>query len=176
MKRFLTGAAVVVIIASSVFIYCLLSPPCLILRNGDTGKVLAVYSLTLGDEFSITFVHSVNQTPVTDVYRIENNAIYVARTIYYSFGAGVQTEIEQGQTLKYGRDGSMIVSGFDRPINNLSYIVGTISDHILEINGKAVSLRKLCGRNATVRFSWERRHLCNKAGQDSSHLVEPVYE
>lgn len=152
MKRFLTGAAVVVIIASSVFIYPILSSPCLILRNGDTGKILAAYPVNEGDEFSVTFVHSVNQTPVTDVYQIRDGAIYVTRTRYYSFGAGVQTQVEPGQTLEYGADGSLIVSGFERRMDSLSYIVGTVSDHILQIGGESVSLRELCGRNATVRF------------------------
>ena len=48
MKGFLTGAAAVVIIASSVFIYNIFSPPYLILRNGDTGKVIAVYPVNGG--------------------------------------------------------------------------------------------------------------------------------
>ena len=157
MKRFLTGAAVVVMIASSVFIYSILSTPCLILRNGDTGKVLMAYPVSEGDEFSVTFVHSVNKSPVTDVYQIRGNDIYVVRTIYYSFGAGVQTQIEAGQTLEYGADGSMIVSGFERRMDSLSYIVGTVSDHILKIGGVSVSLRELCGRNVTVRFSSGRR-------------------
>lgn len=161
MKRLLTGAAIVVIIAASVFIYFILSSPCLILKNGDTGKTLAVYRIEEENEFSITFVHSVNKSPVTDVYEIRNGDIYVVRTIYYSFGAGVQTEIEEGQTLEYGEDGSMIVSGFDRPMDNLSYIVGTVSDHILVINGDSVSLRELCGRNTTVRFSSGRRIFVN---------------
>lgn len=161
MKRLLTGAAIVVIIAASVFIYFILSSPCLILKNGDTGKTLAVYRIEEENEFSITFVHSVNKSPVTDVYEIRNGDIYVVRTIYYSFGAGVQTEIEEGQTLEYGEDGSMIVSGFDRPMDNLSYIVGTVSDHILEINGSSVKLRELCGRNTTVRFSSGRRIFVN---------------
>ncbi|NLE26072.1 MAG: DUF1850 domain-containing protein, partial [Clostridiaceae bacterium] len=141
MKRLLTGAAIVVMIAASVFIYFILSSPCLILKDGDTGKTLAVYGIKEGNEFSITFVHSVNKSPVTDVYEIRGGVIYVVRTIYYSFGAGVQTEIEEGQTLEYGEDGSMIISGFDRPMDNLSYIVGTVSDHILEINGNSVKLR-----------------------------------
>ncbi len=161
MKRLLTEAAIVVMIAASVFIYFILSSPCLILKNGDTGKTLAVYHIDGKNEFSITFVHSVNKSPVTDVYEIRNGDIYVVRTIYYSFGAGVQTEIEEGQTLEYGEDGSMIVSGFDRPMDNLSYIVGTVSDHILEINGNSVSLRELCGRNTTVRFSSGRRIFVN---------------
>jgi hypothetical protein len=159
MKRLLTGAAVVVIIAASVFIYFISSYPCLILKDGDTGKELAIYPVEEGTEFSITFIHSVNKSPVTDVYEIRNGDIYVVRTIYYSFGAGVQTEIEEGQTLEYGEDGSMIVSGFDRPLENLSYIVGTVSDHILEINGSSVKLRELFGRNTTIRFSLSRRLL-----------------
>ena len=152
MKQLLTGAAVVVIIASSVFIYALLASPYLILRKGDTGKMYTAYPVNEGDEFSVTFVHSVNRSPVTDVYMIRGGAIYVTRTIYYSFGAGVQSQLEPGQTLQYGADGSMIVSGFARRLDNLSYIVGTVSDHTLRISGESVSLRDLCGRNATVRF------------------------
>ena len=161
MKRLLTGAAIVVMVAASVFIYNVLSSPCLILKNGDTGKTLAVFRIEEGIEFSVTFVHSVNKSPVTDVYEIQSGKIYVVRTIYYSFGAGVQTEIEEGQNLEYGEDGSMIISGFNRPIDKLSYIVGTVSDHILKINGETVSLRELCGRNTTVRFSSGRRIFIN---------------
>jgi len=157
MKRLIAGAAIVVTIASSVFIYNALSIQYLILRNSDSGELIAAYPVDEGEEFSVSFVHSVNKSPVTDVYEIHNGDIYVVRTIYYSFGAGVQTEIEEGQTLEYGEDGSMIVSGFDRRMDSLSYIVGTVSDHILKINGKSISLRELCGRNATVNFSCERR-------------------
>jgi len=158
MRKIITGAAVVVI-AASVIVYYLISVPCLLLKDSDTGNTIAVYPLNKGEQFSVTFVHSVNKTPVTDVYEIRNGKIYVVRTIYYSFGAGVQTEIEENQTLEYGEDGSMIVSGFNRPIDNLSYIVGTVSDHILEINGKSINLRELCGKNATVRFVPGRRFI-----------------
>jgi hypothetical protein len=157
MKRFLTGAAVVVIIAASVFIYYQVSIPCLLLKDGDTGKLIAAYPVKEGDRFSITFIHSVNQSPVTDVYEIRSGKIYVVQTTYYSFGAGVQTEIEEGQILEYGEDGSMTVRGFERRMDSLSYIVGTVSDHMLEINGKSISLRELCGRNTTVSFSWGRK-------------------
>lgn len=146
------GAAIVVIITASIFILFTLSAPCLILKNGDTGGVIRSFPVQEGDEFSVTFVHSVNKSPVTDVYQIVNGDIYVVRTIYYAFGAGVQAEIEEGQRLDYGQDGSMVVSGFNRRMDRLSYIVGTVSDHTLEIGGEKISLRALCGRNTTVRF------------------------
>ena len=157
MKHVMTGAALVLIVASSVFIYLIFSTPCILLKDVDTDKVIAFYPVNEGDEISITFVHSVNKTPVTDVYEYRDGSIFVIRTIYYSFGAGVQTEVGEGQTLEYAEDGSMIVSGFDKQMDSLSYIVGTVSDHMLEIGNESVSLRELCGRNATVKFIIGRR-------------------
>jgi hypothetical protein len=160
-KHYLTGAVAVVAILASVTILYLMSPLCLHIKNGDTGKTVLAYPVKNGDEFSVTFIHSVNNTPVTDVYEIRDKGIYVVRTIYYSFGAGMQTVIEDDQTLEFGPDGSMIVSGFNRKMDNLSYIVGTVSDHILEIGGKTISLREQCGKNKTVRFSCGRSFILN---------------
>jgi len=68
---------------------------------------------------------------------------------FYSFGAGMQSDLEEGQTLS--RDGdAVVISGLNRTFTELNYIVGTISDHLLLINGRSISLRELCGRNAHV--------------------------
>lgn len=125
----------------------------LVLRNALTGEKYASYPIEEGDIFSIGFIHSVNKSPLTDYYEVRGKDIYVVKTVYYGFGAGVQTEIEEGQTLSYGDDGSMIVTGFDKKIDPLTYFVGTVSDHTLRINdGEDISLRELCGRNARVSF------------------------
>ena len=105
----------------------------------------------------MTFIHSVNQYPLTDVYQIRDHKIYVVRTIYNNFGAGVQTELEDGQTLTYDENGEMVVSGFAKEMPYLSYIVGTVSDHTLTLHGKEISLRDLCGRNSKVEFSCEHK-------------------
>ncbi|HOP72133.1 MAG TPA: DUF1850 domain-containing protein [Thermoclostridium caenicola] len=153
-KKIIWGAAVMAAIIAVLLLFCFgFSPTYLVLTNGDTGEVLGEFPVQSGDEFSVSFVHSVNNSSVTDVYEIRGNSIYVIRTVYYAFGAGVQTELDEGQTLEYGEDGAMIVSGFDKRMDNLSYIVGTVSDHVLEINGRSVSLRELCGKNTCVRFS-----------------------
>ena len=80
----------------------------------------------------------------------------MVKTVYYGFGAGVQTELEEGQTLTYGEDGSMIVTGFEKRIEDLVYFVGTVSDHVLTLqDGQEISLRSLCGKSAMVRFRFE---------------------
>ena len=150
-------AAIMTAIIAAVVTFTLRSGDYLVLRNGDTNEEFAAYRVHDGDEFSVMFIHSVNQYPLTDVYEIRDGRIFVVRTIYYNFGAGVQTEIEPGQKLEYGENGEMIVSGFNQEMPWLSYIVGTVSDHTLTIHGKEISLRELCGKNSKVEFSCEHR-------------------
>lgn len=150
-------AAIIMAIIAAIVTVTLRSGDYLVLRNGDTKEEYARFRVSEGDEFSVMFIHSVNQYPLTDVYEIREHKIYVVRTIYYNFGAGVQTEIEEGQKLEIGENGEMIVSGFNREMPFLSYIVGTVSDHTLTIHGDEISLRELCGRNSKVEFSCEHK-------------------
>ena len=72
--------------------------------------------------------------------------------VYAAFGAGVQSELEEGQTLEYDEKGNIVVSGFDTPFPKVTYVVGTVSDHLLCIEGESISLTELCGKNAHVTF------------------------
>lgn len=146
-----------VVVIAAILTFALRNGEYLVLRNGDTDEEFARFRVSEGDEFSVTFIHSVNQYPLTDVYQIRDGKIYVIRTIYNNFGAGVQTEIEEGQTLEINENGEMVVSGFDQEMPWLSYIVGTVSDHTLTIHEEEISLRELCGRNSKVKFSCEHR-------------------
>ena len=126
------------------------------LRDPETGKVYARYLVHDGEGFSIEFIHSVNKSPLTDYYEFHDHRIFAEKTVYYGFGAGVQTELEEGQKLEYGEDGSMIITGFHKEIPDLIYIVGTISDHTMVLReDEPLSLRDLCGRGAKVRFSYD---------------------
>ena len=148
-------AAIMVVVIAAILTFTYRSGDYLVLRNGDTNEEFARFRVSEGDEFSVRFIHSVNQYPLTDVYEIRDSKIYVVRTIYNNFGAGVQTEIEEGQTLEINENGEMVVSGFNLEMPWLSYIVGTVSDHTLTLHGKEISLRELCGRNSKVAFSIE---------------------
>ena len=148
-------AAIMFVVIAAILAFNYRSGDHLVLRNGDTNEEFARFRVSEGDEFSVRFIHSVNQYPLTDVYEIRDSKIYVVRTIYNNFGAGVQTEIEEGQTLEINENGEMVVSGFNLEMPWLSYIVGTVSDHTLTLHDKKISLRELCGRNCKVAFSVE---------------------
>jgi len=119
------------------------------IRDTETGKVLSVWPLDEHDEFAIEFIHSVNISPVRETYRIENGSIRLKSVRFYSFGAGIQFDLDENQELS--RDGdAMIISGFSSSYKELNYIVGTVSDHVLFINNEIISLRELAGSNAHI--------------------------
>ena len=137
------------------FIFSLFSLSCraaggeLEIRDSESGRVYERLAVGDGGEFAIEFIHSVNQSPVRETFRLEGRAIRPVSVRFYSFGAGMQADWGEGQTME--RDGdAMIITGFDHSFNELNYIVGTVSDHVLMAGGETISLREMCGRNAHI--------------------------
>jgi len=142
--------------AALLVIFCLLPVyPRLCLRDGDTGKLYATFPMEEGGEFAVYFIHSVNKTPVWDMYQVRGGEIYVVGTRYSGFGAGVPTELAPGQTLTYDENGDMLITGMALKMDRLAYVVGTVADHVCVIDGAEHSLRDLCGRNSVVVFEYK---------------------
>jgi hypothetical protein len=145
-------------------------PRFLTVRDADTGRLYGRWPLgetqmeqaavirESAPQFSVEFVHSVNNSPVRETFAVNRDGgISVVEARFYSFGAGMPSGLEEGLILS--RDGdALVLSGFaDAGVGRreLNYIVGTVSDHLLYINGETVSLRDLCGRNAHIRIRGE---------------------
>lgn len=139
----------------AIFIFtCCSKKTYLCVNNADDNTTYRKFLITsMPYEFSVEFIHSVNNSPVRDYYEVrDDKTIYITKTTYYGFGAGVQTELEGNENFSYGDNGEMIVSNIDKKIEPLTYFVGTISDHILYIGDEKISLTELCGKNAHIEF------------------------
>ena len=147
------AAAILVVAAVALLGLFLLRAPKLVLSDQDSGRVFARLPLADGDSFSVTFRHSVNKSDVTEIYQRRGKEIWLTGCVYYGFGAGVAEELDPSWTLETGENGEMILGNIEMKMNDLSYIVGTVYDHILEINGEKIILNQLCGKNAKVHFS-----------------------
>jgi hypothetical protein len=143
------GLFALCVLCVSFAVIFVVTRPRLELRDADTGKRYAAWSIHDGDEFAIEFIHSVNQSPVRDTFRVDGRLIRPVATRFFNFGAGMQTALESGQRME--RDGeALLITGFTQTFPALNYIVGTVSDHIFYIKDEAISLRDLCGRNAHI--------------------------
>jgi hypothetical protein len=129
-----------------------LAVPRLSIRDAESGKVYGTWPGV--EQFSIEFVHSVHQSQVQECFQVEGNRIRPIATRFFAFGAGMQAELAEGQQMS--RDGdALVITGFTQSFQELNYIVGTVSDHILYIHrekekSEPISLRDRCGKNAHI--------------------------
>ncbi len=152
-KCLIAAAAIVILIAAALFLF-LPRKGYLTLRDKE-GKLYARYLMEEGERFSVSFVHSVNRRPLYDIYEIHDGKIFVEECKYAAFGAGVQTELNPGETMSYTDDGYILITGIHQDRSNMRYTIAGISDHMLEFGEISVNLRELCGRNAAVFFNYE---------------------
>ena len=153
-RKILPAAAAILVIAA-VALFLLLRPgqPGLKLTDRDSGRVIARFALADGESFSITFRHSVNKSDVTEIYQRRGSEIWQTGCIYYGFGAGVAEELDPSWTLETGENGEMILGNIELCMDDLTYVVGTVYDHILTVGGERIVLNELAGRNRKVHFS-----------------------
>ena len=149
----LAAAAILVIAAVALFLLPRAGEAGLKLSDRDSGRVLARFALEDGGQFSITFRHSVNKSDVTEIYQRRGSEIWQTGCVYYGFGAGVAEELDPSWTLETGEHGEMILGNIEQRMDDLTYVVGTVYDHILRIGEKSVVLNELCGKNCKVHFS-----------------------
>ena len=118
-------------------------------------KIYTTIKLNKNDTFSISFIHSVNKTPVTDFYKFDDKKnIYIYKTNYMSFGAGMPTELNENENILYNDDGTMTIEHIDKKIDELTYYLSNIYDHTLSINETTkFSLWELCGKNKLIQIT-----------------------
>lgn len=135
----------------------------LVLNNQDQPIFSAALDSRCG--FAITYRHSVALTPVTDYFFIRNNSIYLDKTIYQDFGAGLPHSIENNQIM-HQHDGVVEIKNFDLCINEFTLRVGRVADHkliLLKYNkdqscvpGRIIKLSEIARPGSAITFKAKR--------------------
>ncbi len=126
----------------------------LTILDEKTNEEIASFELEENGSFSISFVHSVNQSLVEEGYECRNGCIFLVSCLYRNFGAGVASEVPENVLLQVMENGWMKITGLNLKMDYLAYIVGTVSDHVLRIDSQEYSLLGLCGRNRFILLVW----------------------
>ena len=121
------------------------------IRDTSSKKLYGKWPLEKTGEFAVEFIHSVHQSPVHEIFMAEGKEIRPHAVRFSSFGAGMLSDLGEGKKITRDND-TLVISGFDLSFRELNYIVGTVSDHLLFINGETISLRELCEKNAHIVF------------------------
>lgn len=117
--------------------------------NTVSGRVHARRFVSNNEEFAVEFIHSVNNSTVREIFTVNGKEIKPAAVRFYSYGAGMPTELEEGQVMS--RDGdAIVITGFNNSFTELNYNIGSFSDYLLLIREERISLRELGGMNALI--------------------------
>ena len=158
IRRIIATSAVLTALAASALFMLPGKTQYLILVNERSGKALYAAEASDGTEFSISFIHSVNFSPVTEHYQIIDGQIYLTALRYESFGAGMPTELTEGQKLSH-EHGQLLITGFDRMIPRLCYFISRIDGHAFQINGVSAPLNTLDEPGEPVLFAVVERYV-----------------
>lgn len=127
----------------------------LTLKDRD-GKELYCVPAQNGSEFAIRYTHSVALTPVTDYFVIRDNAIWLDKTEYEDFGAGLPHAPEDGQIM-HTEKGKISISGYKKRLDSFQLRVGRVAGHQLLVKigneSRTVPLEKISEPGSAITFS-----------------------
>ena len=161
-KRLVAAGMVFATLAALSLTSFLIRAPYLMLTNAETGQILYLAPWEEGEGFSIRYFHSLNQSPVEEFYERRSGTILLAAIEFETFGAGMPTGLEPGQTLARLECGLMRIDGFERFIPDLHYLVGHAAELVFRIADQDISLCDLAEPGQSIRFTprqlniWQR--------------------
>jgi len=120
--------------------------------HSRTGRVLWCVEMDEGEEFVLSFVHSVNRRPVHDTLRVARDHLVVVRSRYDSFGAGMPESSDAEGRLSWDSDGRLLWT-VNRPIPALDLFVGREAGHRISMKGVDKALAELVepGTSVSIR-------------------------
>lgn len=104
-----------------------------------------------GEEFVISYVHSVNKRPVFDTLRLDGDRIVIVKSRFDSFGAGMPESSTGDGTLEFAPNGWLQWT-VNRPVTDFVVRVGRVADHRLFFRGKEYPLSAIGEPGSGLRF------------------------
>lgn len=128
----------------------------LVIRRGDSTRA-AAYPLRMGETFSVRYIHSVQKTPVDEVFRIApGDRIELLETVYEDFGAGLPFLVEEGKVFSSG-GGKFRIAGYGTFFNEIVFRVGRFAEYRLVLGGREIPFTRFEAPGRPLRFSAETR-------------------
>jgi hypothetical protein len=99
-----------------------------------------------GEEITIAYTHSVQQTPVEDVYAVDGPTLRADRSVFHSFGAGLPTENVERTEEGYVIEGT-------ETYDELHVSPGEIAGHELVVSGERYDLAGAANGSVTLSLA-----------------------
>ena len=115
-------------------------------RDDHTGR--AVFFLNSGEEFAISYTHSVDLLPVVEIYYSDGESIYLKETHFRNFGAGMGLLEGRGRYIE--EEELLKIVDIDEKLDSFILRVGLIADQHLLYRGSEYVLAGFFSEDARL--------------------------
>jgi hypothetical protein len=145
------------ILATALAVVSVLVPrhPVLEIASLATGRLVLCATMAEDEEFSISFVHSVNKRPVHDTLRVAGDGLVIVKSRFDAFGAGMPEATTDQGNLRMLPDGWLEWT-VNRAVPEVALRVGRVANHTLRLKGRDVPLAELAPPGAALAFRARR--------------------
>jgi hypothetical protein len=158
LKKIMPGAIVSIVALGMIAFFLISSQTVLVVRTVKPGKTVFCARMIDGEEWMISYTHSVNRRPVYDFLRIEGSGLRIVRSRYDAFGAGMPETSTPENPLRIGQDGWLEYT-VNRTVPDITIFVGRVAGHVLHMKGREIPFTSLAEPGMALRFSVEKRSL-----------------
>ena len=152
--KILALAAIILLLILSFFKYQFLY-----VSDMRSEDYLKAWRLEDGDIFTVKYTHSVQLTPVWEVYEIRDGGIFLIETVFQSFGAGLPSTSPYDFEIT---DQGFRLYNIDMKITDLVYRVGAVrANHILIIREKEYPFLDFAEPTEGIKFKTQKMSLMN---------------
>ncbi|MDG5817883.1 DUF1850 domain-containing protein [Natronococcus sp. A-GB7] len=124
-RRRLVASAFALFGASAVTISSATADRTLVVADAATEERLLELPVDDGERVTLEYTHSVERTPVEDVYAVDGDELRAVKSVFHSFGAGLPTDVTR-------TDEGYVVDGTSRH-DELYVVPGSIAGHELVV-------------------------------------------
>jgi len=158
LKRIVPGAIVILVALGIVLLFLIPTQTVLVAGTAKPDKTVFCARMIDGEEWMISYVHSVNRRPVFDSLRIEENGLRILRSRFDAFGAGMPETSTAENPLRVRPDGWLEYT-VNRRVPDITIFVGRVAGHALHIKEEEIPFTSLAPPGAALRFFVEKRSL-----------------
>lgn len=150
--KILAAAAIILLFILSFFQYQFLY-----VTDMRTKDYLKAWRLEDGDTFTVKYTHSVQLTPVWEIYEIRDGGIFLTETIFQSFGAGLPSTSPYDFEIT---DQGFRLFNIDMKITDLVYRVGAVrANHVIIIRDREYPFLDFAKPTEGVKFQTQKLSL-----------------
>ncbi|MFP8957886.1 DUF1850 domain-containing protein [Natrialbaceae archaeon A-CW3] len=157
-RRTLVVALLVLVVASVVLASGTQSEPArtLVVSDAETGDRLLEVDVDDGTEVSISYTHSVEKTPVEDVYVVDDDRLRMTKMVFQSHGAGLPSD----ETVERTDDGFVVER--NTPFETLRVTPGEIAGHELVVGDERYDLVERSNGSVAVSVEVDERNVLER--------------